>query len=332
MEDPAMQFRTAILTSFTFALGLASIGTALAQVYPSRPVTMVVPFAAGGGTDLLARLTTQRLANQFGKPFVVENKPGGGTIVAAMSVARAVPDGHTLLQATSSTMAINVAIYKQLPYDPLKDFVPVALLTANPFILVVSPNSPAKSVADLVAMARERPHRLTYGSSGPGSMHHLSTELLLSLTGTQMTHVPYRATLPAVTDLLAGHIQVLFSDATTSVPLVQQGKLRALAVSTSTRVTALPDTPTMAEAGVPGFESSAWQMIVAPANTPNEIIALLNREVRTIFSDTNVRSELSSRGLEPQVTALPEQLKEFVTAEIRRWGPTIYRAGIASSQ
>jgi tripartite-type tricarboxylate transporter receptor subunit TctC len=327
-----MQSRRTLLASFVGALALADIGAAIAQTYPSRPVTVVVPFAAGGGTDLLARLVAQRLERRLGKPFLIENRPGGGTTLAAMAVVRAAPDGQTLMQATSTTMAFNVTMSKQLPYQPLKDLVPVALLTANPFFLVVGPHSPVRSVADLVALAREKPNQLNYGSAGPGSMHHLSTELLMSLTGTRMTHVPYKATPPAVNDVIAGHIQVLFGDSTSTVPLIQQGKLRALAVSTSARVSALPDTPTVAEAGVIGYESAAWQMIVAPAKTPQEIIALLNREVRTIFSDADVRQELSSRGLEPRITGSPEELTEFVRTEIARWRPIIQQAGIAASQ
>ena len=327
-----MQSLRAFLVSVTIALACANAGTASAQTYPSRQVTYVVPFIAGGGTDLLARLTTQRLAERLGRPFVVENRPGGATTLAAMQVVRSIHDGHTLMQATSSTMAINVTMAKQLPYQPLKDLLPVALLSANPFVLVVRPDSPVKSVADLIALAKEKPGQLNYGSGGPGSMHHLSTELMLSLTGTRMTHVPYKATPPAVTDLLAGHIQVVFGDSTTTIPLIQQGQLRALAVTTTTRAAALPNVPTMVEAGVAGFESASWQMIVAPEKTPREIITQLNNTVREIFSDAKVQKELSGRGLDPQVTGTPEQLNEYVRKEIDRWRPIVHRAGVAGSQ
>jgi tripartite-type tricarboxylate transporter receptor subunit TctC len=326
-----MQSEKSFLSSLIVALVLAN-AEAIAEAYPSRPVTVVVPLAAGGGTDLLARLVTQRLEKRLGKPFLVENRPGAGTTLAAMSVARAAPDGYTLLQASSSTMAINVTVFKQLPYQPLKDLTPVALLTANPFFLVVNPNSPIQSVADLIAVAKEKPNQLSYGSSGPGTMHHLSTELLMRLTGTRMVQVPYKATPPAIIDLLAGHIQVLFGDATSTVPMIQQGKVRALAVSTATRVAVLPDVPTAAEAGVTGFESAAWQMLVAPGKTPPATIALLNSEVRTILKDASVQKELSDRGLEPRITGSPEELKEFVEAEIARWRPIIHQAGMAASQ
>ncbi len=305
---------------------------AVAQAYPTRPVTIVVPFAAGGGTDLLARLVAQRLEQRLGKPFLIENKPGASTTLAAMSVVRAVPDGYTLLQATSSTMAINVTMAKQLPYQPLKDLVPVALLSASPFFLVVGSHAPVKSVTELIALAKQKPNELNYGSSGPGSMHHLSTELFLSMTGTQMTHVPYKSTPQAMNDLLAGQIQVLFGDSTSIVPLIQQGQVRALAVSTSYRADAVPDVPTVAEAGVAGFDTASWQMIVAPAKTPRDVVMLLNREVRAIFSDPEVQQELSRRGMGPRVTGTPEELNEFVNAEIKRWGPIVQRAGVALSQ
>ena len=225
-----------------------------AQSYPSRPVTIVVPFAAGGGSDLLARLVAQKLEERLGRPFIIENKPGAGTTIAAMQVVRAAPDGYTLMQGTSSTMAINVTMNKKLPYEPLKDLVPVALLSSSPFFLVVSTDSPLKSVADVIASAKAKPNGLNYGSGGPGSMHHLSTELLQSLAGIKMTHVPYKATPPAMNDLIAGHIQLLFGDTTSTLPMIQQGKLRGIAVTTARRSPAAPDIPTVAET-VPGFES-----------------------------------------------------------------------------
>jgi tripartite-type tricarboxylate transporter receptor subunit TctC len=318
------------------AAGTAALASvprfAVAQLYPTRPVTLVVPFAAGGGSDLLARLVAQRLEPRLGKPFLIENKPGASTTLAAMSVVRAVPDGYTLLQATSSTMAINVTMAKQLPYQPLKDLVPVALLSASPFFLVVGSRAPVKSVAELVALTKQKPNELNYGSSGPGSMHHLSTELFLSMTGTQMTHVPYKSTPQAMNDLLAGQIQVLFGDSTSIVPLIQQGQVRALAVSTSYRADAVPDVPTVAEAGIAGFDTASWQMIVAPANTPRDVVLRLNREVHAIFSDPEVQQELSRRGMGPRVTGTPEELDAFVRAEIKRWGPIVQRAGVALSQ
>jgi tripartite-type tricarboxylate transporter receptor subunit TctC len=302
-----------------------------AQQYPSRPVTIVVPFAAGGGSDLLARLVAQKLEEKLGKPFIIENRPGAGTTLAAMQAVRSTPDGYTLMQATSTTMAINVSMQKKMPYEPLKDLVPVALLSSSPFFLVVNANLPVKTVADLIALAKSKPNGLNYGSGGPGSMHHLSTELLQSLAGIEMTHVPYKATPPAMNDLLAGHIQVLFGDTTSVLPMIQQGTVRGIAVTTAKRSPAAPDIPAVAET-LPGYESASWQMLVAPGATPPEVIGLLNREVHTIFSNPAVIAELERRGIGPALTGTPDEVRDFVKKEIVRWGDVVRRAGLEGSQ
>ena len=309
----------------------AASSAAHAQQYPSRPVTIVVPFAAGGGSDLLARLVAQKLEEKLGKPFIIENRPGAATTLAAMQVVRAAPDGYTLMQATSSTMAINVSMSKKMSYEPLKDLVPIALLSSSPFFLVVNKDSPLKSVADLISLAKAKPNSLNYGSGGPGSMHHLSTELLQSLAGIQMTHVPYKATPPAMNDLLAGNIQVLFGDTTSTLPFIRQGSVRALAVTTAKRSPAAPDVPAVAET-VPGFESASWQMLVAPGATPPEVIALLNREVHAIFSNPAVIGELERRGIGPALTGNPAEVRDFVKQEIVRWSDVVRRAGLEGSQ
>jgi tripartite-type tricarboxylate transporter receptor subunit TctC len=309
---------------------LAAI-SAQAQQYPSRPVTIVVPFAAGGGSDLLARLVAQKLEEKLGKPFIIENRPGAGTTLAAMQVVRAAPDGLTLMQATSSTMAINVTMSKKMPYEPLKDLVPIALLSSSPFFLVVNNNSPVRSIADLIAIAKAKPNSMNYGSGGPGSMHHLSTELLQSLAGIQMTHVPYKATPPAMNDLMAGHIQVLFGDTTSTLPFINQGTVRGVAVTTAKRSPAAPDIPAVAET-VPGYESASWQMLVAPGATPPEVVALLNREVHAIFSDPAVIAELTKRGVGPALTGTPAEVQDFVKREIVRWSDVVRRAGLEGSQ
>jgi tripartite-type tricarboxylate transporter receptor subunit TctC len=316
----------------TLAILAAFAGTpSYAQQYPSRPITIAVPFAAGGGSDLLARLVAQKLEEKLGKPVIIENRPGAATTLAAMQVVRAAPDGYTLMQATSSTMAINVSMQKKMPYEPLKDLVPVALLSSSPFFLVVNNNSPVKTVADLIALAKAQPNSLNYGSGGPGSMHHLSTELLQSLAGIQMTHVPYKATPPAMNDLMAGHIQVLFGDTTSTLPFINQGTVRGVAVTTAKRSPARPDIPTVAET-VPGYESASWQMLVAPGATPPEVIALLNREVHAIFSDPAVIAELTKRGVGPALTGTPAEVQDFVKQEIVRWSDVVRRAGLEGSQ
>jgi tripartite-type tricarboxylate transporter receptor subunit TctC len=323
-----MNLKRALATVFVASLAAAP---AQAQQYPSRPVTIVVPFAAGGGSDLLARLVAQKLEEKLGKPFIIENRPGAATTLAAMQVVRAAPDGYTLMQATSSTMAINVSMSKKLSYEPLKDLVPVALLSSSPFFLVVNKDSPLQSVADLIALAKAKPDSLNYGSGGPGSMHHLSTELLQSLAGIQMTHVPYKATPPAMNDLLAGNIQVLFGDTTSTLPFIKQGTVRALAVTTAKRSPAAPDVPAVAET-VPGFESASWQMLVAPGATPPDVIALLNREVHAIFSNPAVIGELERRGIGPALTGNPAEVSEFVKKEMVRWSDVVRRAGLEGSQ
>ena len=305
---------------------------AQAQQYPSRPVTIVVPFAAGGGSDLLARLVAQKLEEKLGKPFIIENRPGAATTLAAMQVVRAAPDGYTLMQATSSTMAINVSMSKKMPYEPLKDLVPVALLSSSPFFLVVNKDSPVQSVADLIALAKAKPNSLNYGSGGPGSMHHLSTELLQSLAGIQMTHVPYKATPPAMNDLLAGHIQVLFGDTTSTLPFIKQGTVRAAwrspRRSAARRRPMCRPSPRRCRAS----KSASWQMLVAPGATPPEVIALLNREVHAIFSDPAVIEELERRGVGPALTGNPAEVQDFVKKEIVRWSDVVRRAGLEGSQ
>ena len=317
--------------SALIALSVLAAAPTNAQQYPSRPVTIVVPFGAGGGSDLLARLVAQKLEEKLGKPFIIENRPGAGTTLAAMQTVRAAPDGTTLMQATSTTMAINVSMQKKMAYEPLKDLVPVALLSSSPFFLVVRSDSPVKTVADLIALAKSKPNGLNYGSGGPGSMHHLSTELLQSLAGIEMTHVPYKATPPAMNDLLAGHIQVLFGDTTSVLPMIQQGTVRGIAVTTVKRSPAAPDIPAVAET-VPGYESASWQMLVAPGATPPEVVALLNREVHTIFSNPAVIAELERRGIGPALTGTPDEVRDFVKKEIVRWGDVVRRAGLEGSQ
>lgn len=317
----------AVVTAIFAALALP----AQAQQYPTRPVTIFVPFGAGGGSDLLARLVAQKLEERLGKPFIIENKPGAGTTLAAMQVVRAPADGYALMQGTSSTMAINVTMNKKLPYEPLKDLIPVALLSSSPFFLVVAANSPLKSVADVIAAAKANPNGLNYGSGGPGSMHHLSTELLQSLAGIQMTHVPYKATPPAMNDLIAGHIQLLFGDTTSTLPFIQQGTVRGIAVTTAKRSPAAPNIPAVAET-VPGFESASWQMLLAPGATPPAIVNLLNREVHAIFSDPAVIQELERRGIGPALTGTPEEVTAFVKKEIVRWGDVVRKAGLEGSE
>jgi tripartite-type tricarboxylate transporter receptor subunit TctC len=303
---------------------------AAAEEYPARNVTILVPFAPGGGTDLLARAVAQRLEQRLGKPFVIENRTGAGTVVAAGATAKAAPDGYTLMQATSGTMAMNGAMFKNLPYDPAKDLVPVALVAAVPFVLAVNASVPAHSVAELVKLAKETP--LNYGSGGPGAFHHLNAELFSSITGIKMTHVPYKGSVPALIDLVAGHIQVLFVDIGPALELIRAGKIRVLGITTAEPAVAAPEIPPLAKAGVPGYDTAAWQMIVAPARTPQPIRERLNAEINAIVNTPEVQKQISGFGMIPVGKGSLGELEAYAKSETVRWSKVIGDAGIAGSQ
>jgi len=311
---------------------LGAIRECAAQSYPSRPVTLVVPFAPGGGTEVVARLIGQRLEQRLGKPFVIENRPGGGGVIGAVAVARAAADGYTLLMAPAPVMAINVSLHKKLPYDPAADFVPLALVVASPYVLVVSPSLPVRSVADLIKLAKDKPAGLAFASAGPGTPHHLFAELFKRMTGIEVTHVPYRGSVPALTDVAAGHVHMMFSDVPPALPMIADGKVRALGVSTKERVAALPSLAPIAELGVPGFDAAAWQMVVAPAATPPDIVERLHTELKTFMEHPAVREQVVNIGFIPVDTPSVANLRLFVKLEIERWGKVVEQAGIAGSQ
>ena len=293
--------------------------------YPNRQVNFIVPFAPGGGTDILGRLIGQKLSDRFGKAFVVENRPGAGTVTAAVQVAKSAPDGYTIMMATSGTMAMNTTLYKKLPYDPGKDLVLVALVCNVPFVLVINPALPVNSVADLVKLAKEQP--LSYGSGGAGAFHHLMGELLKTTLGIPMTHVPYKGTLPALNDVIAGHIQLMFSDLAPAYPLIRAGKVRALGVTTARRAAAAP-----AEVGVPGFDRAAWQSVAAPGGTPKEIVAKLNEAVNAAIAEPEVEKQLIGLQFIPLGKGSPEELDRFVKSETVRWAKVLQQAGVAGSE
>jgi tripartite-type tricarboxylate transporter receptor subunit TctC len=303
-----------------------------AQDYPSKPVLFVVPYAAGGGTETMARLLGRRLEQRLGKPFVIENRPGAGTSIAAAFVAKSAPDGHTILLATSTTMAINVSIYRHLSYNPVKDLMPVALFSDVPFVLVVNPSLPARSVEELVKLAKGTPGGLAYASNGHGGAGHLYAELLKSMAGIEMTHVPYKGLAPAFNDVVAGHVPLMFGDFGTALPLIRSGQLRALGVTTAQRVAAAPDIPPLSESGLPGYVASSWQMVVAPAGIPASILNKLNGELRAILSEPDTQKDFAERGLVPVVSPPPDELQRYVKSEIVRWGKVVEQAGAAGSQ
>ena len=326
--------RTTSSTLLVLALIAAPAGHAAAQEkaqdYPSRQVNFVVPFAPGGGTDILGRLVGQKLTERFGKSFVIENRPGAGTVTAAVQVAKSAPDGYTIMMATSGTMAMNPTLYKKLPYDPGKDLMLVALICDVPFVLVVNPSLPVNSVADLVKLAKERP--LSYGSGGTGAFHHLMGEFFKSTFGIQMAHVPYRGTLPALNDVVAGHIQLMFSDVAPALPLIQAGKVRPLGVTTKRRAPSAPDIPPLAEVGAAGFDWAAWQSVAAPGGTPKDIIAKLNGAVNEAIAETEVAKQLVAQGFIPIGKGSPEELDRFVKSETARFAKLVEQAGVAGSE
>jgi len=310
----------------------APAGRAPAQDFPSRTITLVVPFTAGGAVDVVARLLGQQLSDRLGRPVIVENRPGAGTVIAANQVAKSAPDGYTLLWSVSSTQAINATLYKKLPYDPAKDLVPVALIGSVPFVLVVNPSLPVHSVAELIRLAKQKPGELNYGSGGVGAAHHLFAELFSSMAGIKMTHVPYKGTVPALNDVVAGHIPLMFSDPAPALPLIEAGRLRALGVTTAERAAAAPKIAPIADQGMPGFDAAAWQMVVAPAGTPDEIVARLNRELNTMMMGADIRQKLVGFGLNPIGKGTPAELDRFLQSEIARWGKVVQQAGVAGSE
>ena len=300
-----------------------------AEAYPDHQVTFIVPFAPAGSTDTLARLLAERLQQRFGQPFVVENRPGAGTVIATNFVAKSPADGYTIMMAVSS-LAIDATLYKSLPYDPARDLALTALVATVPFVLVVNPALPVYDVAGLIKLAKERP--LSYGSGGIGAFHHLAAALFTNMAGIKMQHVPYRGTAPALNDLMGGYIQLMFSDMSTALPLINAGKVRALAVTTKQRVAALPDVPPLGEAGVPGYDAAAWQGVIAPAQTPEPILAKLNSEINAIVSSDDIRARMKGLGMIPVGTGSVPELQKFLQSEITRWAKVVEDAGIAHTE
>jgi tripartite-type tricarboxylate transporter receptor subunit TctC len=305
---------------------------AQASDYPNRTATLVVPLAPGGANDLLARLVAQKLEQKFGKPYVVENMPIGGGIPAALRVVRGEPDGYTLLAASSTLLAFNVTVRKSMPYDPRKDLTPLAMTARSPFVLVVNPDSPIRSVDDLVKLAREKEGQLTFGAPGPATFHRLTTELFASMFGLKFVYVPYKGTAPALNDLIGGHISFLFAEVPAALSLIQAGKVRALGVTTAQRVAALKEVPPLAEVGIPGFDSSAWHTITVRSGTPRGIMEKLSSSVREIVADPAVVEFLNREGALPMASPPLDEVRRFVDTETVRWGKVIEQAGLAGSE
>ena len=312
-------------------LGALLCGAALAQDFPKRAVTIVVPFAAGGGGDILARMAAPRLEAKWGVPVVVENKPGAGGNIGATAVARAAPDGYTLLLAGSPQFAVNVTLFKTLPYDPVHDFVPLAMAAATPFVLVVNPKAPVKTVAEFIAYAKAQPQPLTYATAGFGVPHHLYMELLKSMTGINLSPVPYRGSAPALSDVVGGHIPVMFVDLGPGLGQMQAGAVRPIGGSLAKRLEALPDVPAINDT-LPGFDVASWQMYAAPAGTPRDIVAKLNADLCDVLDQPQMKQQVSKAGMLPLDAGAVDDLQAFVKSEIRRWGDVVRKAGIEGSQ
>jgi tripartite-type tricarboxylate transporter receptor subunit TctC len=306
---------------------LAAAAPAVAESYPARPIRIVAPFPAGGTVDILARLIGAKLQAAWGQPVVVDNRTGAGGNVGADVVAKAEPDGYTLLLTASPPLSINVSLYRDLPFNPLTDFAAVSLLCEVPNLLEVHPGSPAHTVAELVAHAKAHPGALNFGSQGNGTTSHLAGELLKQRAGIDAVHVPYRGTAPVLNDLVAGKLDFAFDNLVSSLPLVRAGTLRALAIGSVTRSAALPDTPTLIESGFPDFESTAWFAIVAPARTPPDIVAKLSEASARALHDADVAARLSDLGA-VTIASPPAALAERMRAEIDRWGAVVKAANI----
>jgi len=327
-----MKQRFYALIALAFA-ALALSPLAQAQSYPSKTISIVLPLGAGGSMDSISRVIADKLSQRLGQPVIVENKPGGGMVIGAKLVAGAEPDGHTFMIAPSGAYAINPTMYKALPYDPVKDFVPISLYARIPFVLVVHPSFPAKSVKELVAHVKVNPGKVSYAASTLGGVIHLAGVILNHDAGIQMTMVPYTRGGPAaLNDVVAGHVPVTFADPSLAPGVIKAGKVLGLGVSSTTRMGTLPELPTVAEAGVPGYEAISWHLMVAPAKTPKAIVDKVHGEMKTIMKLPDVQERMLRMGLVPIDTPSVADMQKFMASENVRWGKIVKDAGIAGSK
>lgn len=313
-------------------LGLLASAPARAEVYPSRTITIVVSLAAGSGMDVITRLYAEKLSEAFGKPVIVENKPGAATTLAANHVANAPPDGYTLVVLTSIALSINPTLFKQLNYDP-QDFTPISLYVKSPFVLVIDPSLSAKTLSEFVELAKKANPPLNYASIGAGSVQHMSMEFAKKRLGFDATHVPYRSTPQSVTDLMGGHVAASFLEAGLSIPLIKEGKLRALAVSSAQRLPLLPDVPPFAEAsGAADYEGVSWHMLLVPSKTPQPIIDRLHTEMKRVMEAPEMRAKIAALGLIPNNSPSIEDMRSYIQSERLKWGAMVKQLGLEGSQ
>ncbi|MDD2546258.1 MAG: tripartite tricarboxylate transporter substrate binding protein [Burkholderiaceae bacterium] len=316
------------LSAVAFAAAVGALpAQALAQAaYPSKPITIIVPFAAGGTTDILARLVGQYLSTELGQPVVVENKAGAGGNIGATAAAKAPADGYTLFMGTVGTHAINAALYKKMPFDHVKDFAPLSRVAMVPNLLVSHPSQPFKTVTEMIAYAKANPGKVNFGSPGNGSSPHLSGELFKSMAKVDLTHIPYKGSAPAVADLLGNQISIMFDNLPSVIPHVRSGKLRAIAISTATRSGDLPNVPTIAEAGVPGYEATSWFGMFAPAATPAPVLAKIHAALGKVLANPEVKKKIDDQGGEP-VNETSEAFAAFIQKETQKWGKVVRESG-----
>ena len=304
----------------------AAVFDASAQIYPTKPIRLVIAFSPGGPSDILSRLVGSKLSQRLGQSFVFDNRPGAGGNIAGEIVAKSVPDGHTIMIANNSILAANATLYKKMTFSPEKELTPVVWVASQPNILVVHPSVPVHSVKELIAYLKARPGQINYASSGSGAAAHLAAELFKSMTGTDMVHIPFKGAAPALTDVIAGNSQLIFATALSVQPYLQSGRLRPLAVTTAKRIDTLPNLPTVAESGVPGFEASTWHGMVVPTGTPRAVIAKLNSEVNAILQLPDIRKFLISQGAQIQ-GGTPEQFAAYIKSEVPKWAKVIKDSG-----
>ena len=320
-------FRSAIVTLAAVGVLWLPCGGAAAQGYPNKPLRLIVPFPPGGGNDILARTVGNGLAEIIGQQIIIDNRGGAGGLIGAETAAKSAPDGYTLLLASVGNLAFNPALYAKLPYDPIKDFAPVTLLATSAFIMVVHPSVPAKSVKELIALAKAKPGALNYASAGSGSSLHLTGEIFKLATMTDIVHVAYKGSAPALTDLIGNRVQIMFGTMPATLPQVKAGKLRALGVSGATRSTAAPDVPTIAEAGVPGFEVLNWYGIVVPTRTQTSVVQKLNRDLLTTLKSAQMLESFSAQGLDA-AGGTPEKFSTLIKSELAKYAKVVKAANI----
>ncbi|MGZ8266301.1 MAG: Bug family tripartite tricarboxylate transporter substrate binding protein [Burkholderiales bacterium] len=319
--------RIRLIAAVSACLAAGAVANAGEQSYPVKPVRMVIPFPPGGTTDILGRIASQKLSEALGQQVVPDNRSGASGNIGTEQVAKAPPDGYTLLTAPGSTLTIHPSLYAKLGFDPLRDFAPVTILAGVPNLLVVHPSLPVRNVKELIALAKSKPDQLNYASTGAGQSTHLSMELFKNMAGVKIVHVPYKGSAPAVTDLLGGHVPMMFDNMPSALPHVKAGKLRALGVSTSKRSPTAPDVPTVAESGLPGFDVTVWFAVLAPAATPRDIVTRLNRVLVKALQGADVREKLASQGAEP-IGNTSEQFTGQMKADLAKWAKVVKAANI----